>query len=676
MKKHLLSLLTGLLFATTIAAQTYEPVPFPMDSTIWTEIVGNGRQTNFRIVNKKFTFNNLEYNELRVTKECNYEKESIIGWLREDNNKIYYLPRTGDKAYKEKLLYDFNLKVGDKVKADYKKYYDPYIFVILETEKTITKIDTIYIGEKLRKRFYFNGGVKWIEGIGSLFGLISRFPLEDSNQTWINSVSQNNNIIYRHPVFSDCQINEYINTWHRLPTSNAAWSTEHRSNTEKENNFTHHYTESETFEYNRKIYNKLNEVYECDFENGKKWIGGIRESQGKFYFLLTDNTSSIDNKRFNTLNKEYLLYDFTLKKNDYIQIDSDIEGGTKVQIIEIDSVRIGDTKRKQLHLNTPGHDIWIEGIGSIRGLFNNYTFTPENEQTDRLNYMGMPNQTLFSSQDVNAADCFLNYSTDYYHPLLKDNKVWNEHDSPLYYPEGCIASYKCSPEDTVIIEKTYKKIHIQEYDGDKYIGAMRETDRKVYMIKDGTEEEYLLYDFTLQIGDTLKTIACDEMWDNCYPLEAKLENISTEIVNGISRKVYRFDNIFIPYIEGIGSLTSFVNPSKPIPLCNFFHLGSVIENGDIIYGNCFYTATRLQRQPKALQYTIRSVYPELIVEFPANTFKQANVTNMSGQIVDSERTYNNEQVNIPTDKYQPGIYLLHLQGNEYREVVKIVINHQ
>lgn len=86
------------------------------------------------------------------------------GMLREDKNKVYYIRPNGS----EKLLYDFNLEVGDQT------FISNYFCD--EVPISVTDIDTIQINGQTRKRWHINSEYLqpeyWIEGIGSLNGPI------------------------------------------------------------------------------------------------------------------------------------------------------------------------------------------------------------------------------------------------------------------------------------------------------------------------------------------------------------------------------------------------------------------------------------------------------------------------------------------------------------------------
>jgi hypothetical protein len=81
--------------------------------------------------------------------------------IREADQSMYAYDRQAGHEY---LLYDFSAEVGDTLKSGYCK------------RDTVVRIDTVYLGDRPRKRFHLTPGTHGeictlIEGIGPTFGL-------------------------------------------------------------------------------------------------------------------------------------------------------------------------------------------------------------------------------------------------------------------------------------------------------------------------------------------------------------------------------------------------------------------------------------------------------------------------------------------------------------------------
>ena len=94
---------------------------------------------------------------------------SLYGLIREDSVHKVYFKFLADTS--SRLLYDFNIKVGDSI-------YIPD--ELLESPLIVISIDTILLNGIFRKRYLLRRGPSeeisddtWIEGIGSLLGIIN-----------------------------------------------------------------------------------------------------------------------------------------------------------------------------------------------------------------------------------------------------------------------------------------------------------------------------------------------------------------------------------------------------------------------------------------------------------------------------------------------------------------------
>ena len=108
------------------------------------------------------------------------------------------------------------------------------------------------------------------------------------------------------------------------------------------------------------------------------YIGAIREEAGKVFKQYTDYETMVDG--------EFLLYDFTVKVGDTIYSTSPSgELSQKPVVTKIDTVEllIGE-KRKRFFFDKSLEKIWIEGIGSIGGLFSEAYEHPTNGRISHL----------------------------------------------------------------------------------------------------------------------------------------------------------------------------------------------------------------------------------------------------------------------------------------------------
>jgi len=148
-----------------------------------------------------------------------------------------------------------------------------------------------------------------------------------------------------------------------------------------------------------------------------------------------------------------------------------------------------------------------------------------------------------------------------------------------------VASVMCG--DTTIHNLKYSKVYQINYglDGTFYNSFYRACTRvdqqKVWAIPSGFNEEILLYNFGVQVGDTLHL----QFLDIDAAIDYYTESIETIVVDGTTRKKIRFQTSYgIPdvWIEGIGSIMGpldrgfFIVDAQPGLTC-------YLKDGEVIY---------------------------------------------------------------------------------------------
>ncbi|MCF8359066.1 MAG: T9SS type A sorting domain-containing protein [Prolixibacteraceae bacterium] len=215
MKKFLL--ITVLTLPLFTVAQEYQYVPFPDSGAIWSEVFypaydeGETIQKiyeRFAVTGEDTLMNEMLYKKLYIFYDSVFNKNNAtcIGGIREDSlKKVYY---KGERIHmfkpldNEIILYDFSLEIGDTIWLW--DMYNVFDWLIVEY------IDTIQIGNTLRKKFLFNfWRSKWIEGIGCLSGLLFAgrddiTGLGDFEDNELICFFQNDTLLYHNYRFHDC----------------------------------------------------------------------------------------------------------------------------------------------------------------------------------------------------------------------------------------------------------------------------------------------------------------------------------------------------------------------------------------------------------------------------------------------------------------------------------------
>lgn len=167
-----------------------------------------------------------------------------------------------------------------------------------------------------------------------------------------------------------------------------------------------------------------------------------------------------------------------------------------------------------------------------------------------------------------------------YVPFPTESVNWN-----VFYVETCSET----PSDTILLRYTihgdttinetqYSKLCIESGDTANpkinSIGGLREIDKKIYykgqtIIGGGNDEEYLIYDFSKQVGDTIK----HDSYGGFYSVVLDIDSV---IIDGDYRKRYQVDNHWFYQnpdyiIEGIGSVKNgLLGHISDIPTCGAY----------------------------------------------------------------------------------------------------------
>ena len=142
-----------------------------------------------------------------------------------------------------------------------------------------------------------------------------------------------------------------------------------------------------------------------------------------------------------------------------------------------------------------------------------------------------------------------------YIPFPDSNAVWINADytlvnQPFYhYVLVGTRNYCTNGEDTLLNATTYTKINHCE---GAYKAALRDDNGKVYIVPKDSVNEFLLYDFTLEVGDTLGTFFYEYSggWQELSQNDIIINEVDSININNVYHKRITVDNTY--WIEGIG----------------------------------------------------------------------------------------------------------------------------
>lgn len=269
---------------------------------------------------------------------------------------------------------------------------------------------------------------------------------------------------------------------------------------------------------------------------------------------------------------------------------------------------------------------------------------------------------------------YANVKGQTYIPFPDSNAVWKvEHrDIPMHCPPFgyCFTVRYSYDGDSLINGINYKKISECPNMASCYRGALRQDkpNKKVYFIETGSNQENVLYDFSLSIGDTLPNNTLNPV-DKCII-------VSTDSIL-MGNKYHKTFNINCPMsvlqnltlIEGVGSnfgmLESFLVFEHFSKLICFSEDSGLIYSDTTQYSNCIdmtnlvyniNSTTKTYVFPNPLQYSnIMNIYS-------SKRIICAKMYNEFGELIFS-RNYSswNEQEAIESTQFYKGVFVLKLE---------------
>lgn len=383
------------------------------------------------------------------------------------------------------------------------------------------------------------------------------------------------------------------------------------------------------------------------------------------------------------VNEEFLLYDFSLEKNDTFFYTSPYDYWIVDSVVYEPFGNSEDTV-KQIHI---GDAIWIEGIGSNQGIFE--LFVPTGAYTNLVCYFEN-DELVYHNPKFDK--CFP--SDIHSQSIFPKDQVWSIMHGPgdtgdcgnLY----CYSYFNKLAEDTLINEEVYSRVMestdslMNEW---SLVGFMREENQKVYFRKKDAQTDCLLYDFGCSVGDTLN-LNC---W--CPESETKFEVDSIKYlpVMGVQRKhiylSYLNNNSTEVWIENIGSTSGFLNGGGRGNCMTGFHekllcctKPEVKIYQDAEYEGCYLGPGIINSlQKNDMIKELIKVYPN-----PANgyinitainsTIRNIELFDLTGNCLFQNCVVENQNFTLNTNGFPPGVYLLKVETDEEQVVRKVLIN--
>lgn len=285
-----------------------------------------------------------------------------------------------------------------------------------------------------------------------------------------------------------------------------------------------------------------------------------------------------------------------------------------------------------------------------------------------------------------------------YLPILEENRVWS-----IMHEKHALLG------DTMINETTYKKLfyhsYIEEFTPDslQYIAAMREDslNEKVYFIWKNHEDEVLLYDFSLEVGNTFEVNSPflglgEPTYIEDYFNQRILEvaQISETVIGGEARKTIHLTRYEDPsfgeyWIEGIGSSVGLIYAgyfSDPIMDAPYPFLLCVHEDSILMYqeddpwglymNTCYAEPTTNVDEIEVKSYGF-NVWPtffkeQIFLQSNSQAFK-VSVYDLTGRMIYQYHSLESlTELTIPTIHWESGLYVIKMSNPDSYVTKKVI----
>ena len=238
--------------------------------------------------------------------------------------------------------------------------------------------------------------------------------------------------------------------------------------------------------------------------------------------------------------------------------------------------------------------------------------------------------------------------------------IWDwSHGGPPLKILMRVENYCMDGIDTTLNGNIYTQIR---FCNGSYKGGLRDDNGKIYFCPKDSTQEYLLYDFTVNPGDTVRNVYVEVMNTSAMLNDFIIghNSIDTISINGIDRRRILVEGSY--WIEGIGNtqglfLEPWINVSNYI-----LELNCMSYKDTILYPAISIGACPLNVAINEVESVIYSAYPnptaEKIIVRADVFFNSSNVTilNVFGQQVHPPLSFMDNSVSIDFQNISTGIY--------------------
>lgn len=275
--------------------------------------------------------------------------------------------------------------------------------------------------------------------------------------------------------------------------------------------------------------------------------------------------------------------------------------------------------------------------------------------------------------------CYVMAFSQNYKPLVVEENSWNVLVVGLNVPfDTTYSTITCKIEgDTILDDITYKKMFASYDENPVYLnicGYLREDANRKVWYRQNEEEEYLMYDFSAEVGDSVLVGYSD-------PVYLFVDSITNHNVQGDLRPKYWLSCKEHPHyqetwIEGIGSSRGVIWSGSALIVGGWYRLLCMKQNAELIYMNphynsCYMLSTGMAEVEDLLVHIFPNPCSEClqIETNNPNAITAMAIMDLNGKVW---KQLSSQTKSVDVSDLAAGVYLLsihHINGVEYQKLI-------
>lgn len=271
------------------------------------------------------------------------------------------------------------------------------------------------------------------------------------------------------------------------------------------------------------------------------------------------------------------------------------------------------------------------------------------------------------------------YGQDYF-PLIEENKTWNVLSVTFQPPfDTSFSTITCKISgDTIISSESYKKLY-SSYEGNPenwniWCFMREDSNKRVWLRMDSEEDEYLMYDFSIGVGDSVLIGIMGTVY-------LVVDSISEITINQTERKKYWLSCTMMPeysetWIEGIGSNKGICWSGSANVVGGWSWFLCMSENGELIYMNPNYESCYLFTEIEEIEKSSLKIFPNptkntLSIENIENIdIESISLLNTKGQLI---KQFDSNKTSFDISNISSGCYVLKIKHKNGVFTKKLIV---